>query len=231
MTGQELVESALRLIGVVGEGETPNSEQATNALESLNMIIESWYNEGLAAYISYQESFTITANVGSYTIGPSATWNTVRPVAINKVMVRDSSGTDYPVELINSSQYWDIASKAVTSSLPRYAFYYATETTGTVYLWPVPTQSLTAKVNTRKQLGTITLSAALTLPPGYNRALKYALALDLADEYRIAPLPHWRTAADEAKNALMATNNPRDEMGFDDALLCNQGVYDIYSDG
>lgn len=41
-TNNELITDALRLLGVVAEGQSPSPEQAAHALGRLNRMIESW---------------------------------------------------------------------------------------------------------------------------------------------------------------------------------------------
>ena len=40
----DIITEALELLGVLGEGETPNSNQLTSSARSLNMLVKSWQN-------------------------------------------------------------------------------------------------------------------------------------------------------------------------------------------
>jgi hypothetical protein len=51
-----------------------------------------------------------------------------------------------------------------------------------------------------------TLSTSLTLPPGYARALTFALALDMAPQYGKAIDQALMVLAEKAKQDIMATN-------------------------
>ena len=48
MTPNDAIKSALSLIGVLAEGETPNAEQASDGLDALNDMISSWEMVGLS---------------------------------------------------------------------------------------------------------------------------------------------------------------------------------------
>lgn len=47
MSNRQIVESALRSIHVLGEGESANDEQAASALEALNDMLEAWAEDGV----------------------------------------------------------------------------------------------------------------------------------------------------------------------------------------
>ena len=38
----QIIKSALRKIGVLGEGETPSAEQEQTAREALNLLVKQW---------------------------------------------------------------------------------------------------------------------------------------------------------------------------------------------
>ena len=45
-TRNEIIESALRKIGALAEGETPTAQQVTNASQELNRLVKTWITKG-----------------------------------------------------------------------------------------------------------------------------------------------------------------------------------------
>ena len=80
MTAREMIARSLRLIGVLAAGEVPSADEASDALTTLNEMISEWSNQRLFLFSITEESFTLTANVGQYTMGSGATFDTTRPL-------------------------------------------------------------------------------------------------------------------------------------------------------
>ena len=49
-TASDQINRALRLLGVLAEGETPSAETSQDALIALNQMIDSWSTERLSVY-------------------------------------------------------------------------------------------------------------------------------------------------------------------------------------
>lgn len=69
----DIISAALRSIGALEAGETPDSQTATDCLNLLNDMLAAWANARMM--ISYQTDIvhTLTSNVYQYTIGPGGT--------------------------------------------------------------------------------------------------------------------------------------------------------------
>ena len=50
VTAQDIIIEALELIGVLGEGETPNQDQLDSAVRTLNMLIKNWQARGYSIF-------------------------------------------------------------------------------------------------------------------------------------------------------------------------------------
>lgn len=207
-TALDLIKGAMRLIGAIESGETPSSEETSDGLSALNAMMDAWSIERLMVYQILQENFTLSAGTASYTIGSGGTWNTTRPTRIDSAFIRDSSGQDYPIEIITKEQYDAIWLKT-TQSLPEQLFYDPAYPLGTVYWYCVPDASYTAYINSWKQLQSFAgLTTVLALPPGYERAIKYNLALEIAPEYNRMPSAVLAQIANESKAAIKSMNAP-----------------------
>ncbi len=68
-TGQQIIDNALTILGILGQGETPSNSDTTDALGELNSAWDAWgIDEGLI-YAQISQRFPLTANIGQYTIG------------------------------------------------------------------------------------------------------------------------------------------------------------------
>ena len=87
-----IVNRALRLIGVSQTGEAAGSEEAADAFLALNMLTSEWNNESLMLFGFMNELFPLTATTGVYTIGPGGDIDTARPQQITRAFVRYNAG-------------------------------------------------------------------------------------------------------------------------------------------
>lgn len=221
-TALDLIKGAMRLIGAIESGETPSSEESSDGLSALNAMLDAWSVERLMVYQILQEPFSLSAGTASYTIGSGGTWNTARPVRIDSAFIRDSDGLDYPIEIITKDRYDAIADKT-TQSRPEWLYYYTAYPLGTIYWYSVPDATYTAYLNSWKQLQSFAgLATDLALPPGYERAIKYNLALEIAPEYNRMPSAVVVEVANESKAALKSANAPVVEMKCDVMLVAKR---------
>lgn len=185
-TARTIIKKALNKIGALVKNEDPSSDEANDALVSLNALIASWSNDSLNIYGRTWESFTLTGGTGSYTIGTSQTFNTARPMAVLEAYIR--SGTiDYPVKIITDEAYNLIAFKSLTG-IPEALNFNNAYPSATIRLYPVPSSSYSLFILSEKEVTEFTtLDTVMSLPNGWERALTYNLALELAPEYHQEP--------------------------------------------
>lgn len=184
-TAQEIVTDALESIGVYAPGETLSAADSSRALTVLNDMLDSWSNDNLAVFARTEVTKVLTANVYQYTIGAGGAINTTRPLRVldgyGSAYVVDTNSNRFPIDVIGQDQWNLIGNVAtVTSDGPTKLFYDAQYPLGTINLFPVPLQAWTLHFDTMLQLTDFAaLGTTVSLPPGYNRAMKRNLALDL----------------------------------------------------
>lgn len=220
-TVRDLIKGSMRLIGAIATGETPSADEQADALYVLNDMIDSWSNEGLAIFATIREEFPLTAGQGDYTMGVGGDFNTARPLKIENAAVL-STGTpayELPLELLNQDQWAAIPVKSTQSSLPRKLYAVSSNPLEAISLWPVPSTTSTLVLYSWKPLASFAnANSTVSFPPGYSKALRYGLALELAPEYGKTPDPAIVIQAVEAKENIKRMNVKPVYLGVDDAL-------------
>jgi hypothetical protein len=224
--------SALRLIGVIAEGETPSSETANDALVALQQMIDSWSVERLSVYNTIDQIFTWPASTASRTLGPSGSFVGLRPVLLDdSTYYRDAStNVSFGIKFINQQQYNGIAVKTVTSTYPQVMWINMEHPNIAMTIYPVPTRALEWHfVSVQELAQPLTLATVLAFPPGYLRAFRYNLACELAAEFGVEPSPQAQRIAMSSKRNIRRINNPDDVMAMPAALTANRSRFNIYS--
>lgn len=183
-TALNIIEGAAKLLGVLNKGENMPADDAADGLLALNDLLSSWANDSLLVYTRTLETFSLVAGTAAYSIGSGQTWNTVKPVRILSAVIRDSANLDYPVAIIEDEEYQNVQYKTTPSPLPQYLNYNNGHPYGTVTFYGTPSVANSVRLLTEKPLTAFALtSTTVDLPAGWNKALKFNLALDLAPEY------------------------------------------------
>jgi hypothetical protein len=105
---------------------------------------------------------------------------------VTSAWVRDASNNDYPLQIISNDQYSDIWQKTLATSYPSYVYFREEYPLMVANLYPVPDIAYTLYLEAWATIGSIaSLSTSVDLAPGYISALKYAVAVKMAPEYRL----------------------------------------------
>ena len=219
-TAGDQINRALRLLGVLAEGETPSASESADALMALNQMLDSWSTERLAVYSTSDQEFTWPANTVSRTLGPSGDFVGSRPILVDDSTYFVVNGISYEVTLINQEQYDAIPVKTVSSPYPRLLFVNNSYPDIEVFLYPVPNTDATWHFISVTPLSEpASLDTDLAFPPGYMRAFAYNLAMEIAPEFGIDPPAQVKKIAITSKRDLKRINNPNDVMFMPAALL------------
>jgi len=231
-TAGDIITGALRLIGVVAEGESPSPESAADALSAMNQMIESWNTERLSVFATEDQIFSWPATIISRTMGPSGNFVGNRPITIDdSTYFKDpSTGVSYGLKLINQQQYNGIALKTVQSTYPQVMWVNMTYPDIEMYIYPVPTRVLEFHIVSVEELTRPAILATnLTFPPGYLRAFRYNLACELAPEFGVEPSRQVQRIAMTSKRNLKRINNPDDIMAIPYSLVGTRQRYNIFA--
>lgn len=215
-TAIEIIKRAMRIIGVLPEGETPSAQESADGLEALNALMGSIANGQLLIFAGTLDQVPLSANVGSYTVGPTGSVVTTRPVDVLESSYITYQGVTYPLVKWTLADYNQITVQNI-GGIPT-GFYVQTDMPDiTVTLWPVPADTMTLNLWSNKQITEFTsLTQQLVMPPGYDRMLAYMLAVDIAPEYEVEPSANVMRLAATSRRQIKRTNTevPRLQMPY-----------------
>ena len=230
-TAGDQINRALRLLGILAEGETPSASMSQDALMAMNQMIESWNTERLSVFCTQDQIFEWPSSEIKRTLGPTGDFVGNRPVLFDDATYfKAPNGVSYGIKFINQQQYDGIAVKNVTSTYPQVIFANMTYPNVEMYVYPMPTQVLEWHFVSVQELDQpATLATQLHFPPGYLRAFTYNLAMEFAPEFGVEPSPQVQRIAMTSKRNLKRINNPDDVMALPYALVANRQRFNIYA--
>jgi hypothetical protein len=231
-TAGDQINAALRLIGMLAEGETPSANTSQDALNALNQMIDSWNTERLTVFSTQDQVFTWPNNQIKRTLGPTGNFVGNRPILLeDSTYFKDpTNGISFGIKLINQQQYNGIAVKTVTSTYPQVMWINMDYPDIEMYVYPVPTKALEwhfISVNELDQPAN--LSTNLAFPPGYLRCFKYNLACEIATEFGIEPPSNVARIAMTSKRNLKRINNPDDIMSLPYSIVGTRQRFNIFA--
>lgn len=181
-TARSIIKKAMQKGGILIKNEDPADDEANDALDTLNALLDSISNDALNIYARTWETFTLVGGTVSYTIGVGGVFNTVRPMQIVDCYLK-SGLIDYTMEVIPDEAYDSITYKTL-SGIPEFLNYSNDYPLGIIRLYPVPSTSYQLFLLSEKAVQTFpTLDTVMSLPNGWARYLIYALAIELAPDY------------------------------------------------
>jgi hypothetical protein len=231
-TAGDQITRALRLLGVLAEGETSSASVMQDSLMAMNQMIDSWNTERLSVFCTQDQTFTWPAGQITRTLGPSGNFIGLRPVLLDEsTYYRDAStNVSFGIKFINQQQYNGIAVKTVTSTYPQVIFVNMGFPDVTMTVYPQPTRDLEWHfVSVQELSNPATLVTDLLFPPGYLRAFTYNLAMEIAPEFGVEPSPQVQRIAMTSKRNLKRINNPDDVMSMPYAIVATRQRFNIYA--
>jgi hypothetical protein len=231
-TAGDQINRALRLLGVLAEGETTSASVSQDSLMAMNQMIDSWNTERLSVFSTQDQICTWPAGQITRTLGPSGDFIGLRPVLLDEATYFRDPGTNvsFGIKFINQQQYNGIAVKTVTSTYPQVIFVNMTYPDVTMSIYPRPTRDLEWHfVSVQELSNPATLATDLFFPPGYLRAFTYNLAMEIAPEFGVEPSPQVQRIAMTSKRNLKRINNPDDVMSMPYAIVATRQRFNIYA--
>lgn len=220
-TVRDLITGSLRDLGALGVAEVASADEANDALMVLNQMLGIWQTESLMVYSRTEQNFPYISGQRTYTVGPGGDLNIPRPIRIDAAYARNPQLNDLDIYVCKSFQdYADIVSKGAQSTLITAIYYDPTYPLGTLYVWPIPSDSSYSLVLWLwGVLSTYTsVNNVVSLPPGYELAIRANLAVHLSPRYGRPVSNELAMMANQSKAQLKRTNVDVPTMGFDRSL-------------
>ena len=181
-----IIARALRIVGAIGQGETPSATAITESSEALNDLVKEWESDGMPLWAISTWIIPLVTNVVQYSIANG-------PLKVIQAWGRNSdSNTDSPLVRITRMQYQMLGSKASTGT-PSQLWYdppgNSTKAgTATIFTAPDSNAASNVTIYLAGQKPFEDFDAATDVPdcPSYwFNALKWGLADQLSYEYGI----------------------------------------------
>lgn len=241
-TLRDLITASLKKLGVVAIGEPPENEELQDGLKAMRLMVDAWALENLMIPAVMTVTKTLIIGEGLYTIGlygagtpPDNHIETEQPIDYLAAFIRDAQNTDYVIDRMNTTQYSDLSVKN-TSARPGYFYVEDGWPLSRIYLNSLPytadTLYLKVKQNLKALLPLLTLDDVISLPDGYEYALMYNTAYQLATDYGMQPPAVVAFEALESKKKIKVRNDKSLVSRVDRALSKQtrpSGTYNIYS--
>lgn len=238
-TLSDVLTRAGKALKYLGRTQTLPAQDATDAANAFNAMLDSWSNENLLSYVVLERSFTLVVGQSSYTIGSGGNINTTRPLDITEAYIQDTAGNNY-LMWVRTRDWWNQIgnrSGTITSQIPTDLFYDPQYPLGVINVFPQPLIGWTLFYDsTQQQVDPSLLTTTISMPEGYERAYVLNCALEmmaygfpcLLDEKELANL--MKMAADAKAN--VKRTNIKDVISAYDPLLISRSsaTYNIYRD-
>jgi len=243
----DIMTRAARALGYLGRLEQLSAADYNDGFACFNSLLDSWAGENLMSFGQITSSFTLTPGTQQYTVGVGGVVNVDRPVAITQAFIRDTNQVDYPMKILPQRIWNNIGQKNITSQIPDQLFYDPQYPLGIINIFPIPLLAYTvffyATTNQLDWRGLgangvtpLTVTTAITMPPGYERAYVFNLAIDMMaygfpcmlGQKELGALSQ---NASEAKANIKRNNIVEVIADYDPAIVSrSDATYNIYSD-
>ncbi len=234
-TPQQLINLALKKIGVLAAGQTPLADDITDAFAELNLMLAEWNSQRWMVYHLITQSIASTG-AQSYTIGPGADINVpLRPNNIESAFFRQNNITplspDYPLQIVAAREDYNRLRLKSLTAFPQYLFYDSDWPVGTLYPWPLMMGGLyTLFISYKDTLDSIqSTDMQINLPPQYYAAILYNLAARLRPSYQLPMDPTVAALAAASLNVVRGQNAQVRTLRMP-GTLTRGGVYNPYTD-
>jgi hypothetical protein len=217
VTRDQIISLALRKLGMLEIGDTPDASTISNASMALNLLIKQLSTEGLKLWKVSELIVPIVANTTQYILGGSSsvtmydslapsTAITDKPLKVVQGFYRNTQATpdiDVPLMVVSKQEYNMLGSKFSTGSTNT-VFYDPKTTYGVLYVYLTPDASTATNTELHliAQMPLNDISSGTDIPDFPNEwmnCLVWNLADQLSIEYGV-PMNHRQEIATRARS-------------------------------
>jgi hypothetical protein len=188
-TPVELINLALKQVGVLGVGQTAAAEDINDAFSMLNMMLSQW---SVKRNVVHQilDAPLVATGAATYTVGIGGDFDIARPARVVGAYIRQMNPmpVDTPLKLLQSQTDWGRVSTKTIGSMPSLVYYDPQYPLGVLHVWPIPDNIYEIHLQALVPLQRFeTPYDDIELPPEYQEALMYNLAGRLYPMYGMPP--------------------------------------------
>ena len=221
-TVRDVIAGAFRLLA--GDDRSGfEADDFNNALLSLNSMLQTWTTESLSVWTINRIVLPLTPGTQTYTLGTGGTLNTPRPTWIENMAILQTSVTpniEIPIQIMQDQDWMNLPVKDVSSTFPTACWPQGDYPLNTLNFWPKPTEACSVVMYLPGPFGGFaSINDAFAMPNGYERAIRYNLAVELGPEYGIEAPPSVQGIAQMSKRQLQIINYQPNYLTVDSALL------------
>ncbi len=233
-TAGDIIQDSLQAAGVIGVGQVPLAENTQLALRQLNRMIGQWNRKRWLIYQLVDTAFTATGAL-NYTVGVAGNFNIARPDRIEYAYFRGlntavPNQVDYPMQILESREDYSRISLKRLASFAYYCFYDPAYPLGSFYPWPLLSNQYEMHILTKAVLSTLaTLATTVLLPPEYEEAIQWNLAMRLRPLFQLPPDETVTAMAAASLNTIRGANAAVSRLSMPGSLRMG-GNYNIFSD-
>jgi hypothetical protein len=235
----DLISAALIEIGVLSGTEVPDNSDAAVASTILDQMLDSLQADRLWIFAIQRMLFVPAVLQQTYTLGPGGNFNvSPRPAKVTRYGVVSLSNPIQPIELpidsLTEAQWQSIPVKNITSALPQRVWDDQQFPLRNLNFFPVPNVLVNFTVYQWAALTTWPdYVTDVTFPPGYMKALRLSLAIELAPSFGATAMvtPLLIKLAETAVGRIKAMNAPLIDLKCDPMLQSPEtGIYNWLTD-
>jgi hypothetical protein len=171
-----------------------------------NDVLSSWSPQILPVLPLTVESFPATGQM-AVTMGLGGLFNTARPVKIESVAVTSSGGARQPARLVPVEEFESRPDTTLRGLFAEICYCDGGYPLMTLLFNPIPAYGGMVEIASYKPLQPFNaLTDTVNLAPGYTRALRWALAFEMAPEYGRPVSQELASLAADAKTSITGLN-------------------------
>jgi len=183
LTNNELVATAFNLLGAGSEGEPITARMYADGTLALNLMIKTW-SARPHLWTQTQGSLTMIANQAAYVLPGKP----MRVISARRKYV--TGGMEIPLRPWSRQEYLDQPNKTNSPSTPVNFYYDPQRDTGTIYLWPAPSDAVAPTITIeydylRRLDDMLASNNNADLPTEWLEAIAYNLAVRLMPQYPV----------------------------------------------
>lgn len=223
-TAIKIIRGALGVTNSVGVDQVLTADETALGVEVFNDILEQWSTDSLSLWGQADQTYTTIPGQRTYAIGPTGDWVGDRPVRIDEdaytvLPVGNPTPTSFICRSFTQQEYNDIAVKDQQNEYAMRYLFINDFPNALLTLWPVPSVAASFTFTADRILAQITNAGTIvSFPPGYAKAFKMVLAVELAPYFGKQASDDVKGIAREAYADIKRANKKEKILQFDSTL-------------